>query len=42
MSAAGRWLAHLFTGPFERVVERIDRGLINLMGILPSLRLLLL
>jgi cyclopropane-fatty-acyl-phospholipid synthase len=29
MSAAGRWLARLFAGPFERVVERIDRGLVH-------------
>lgn len=29
MSAAGRWLAHLFAGSFSKVVERIDSGLVH-------------
>ncbi|WP_298286171.1 cyclopropane-fatty-acyl-phospholipid synthase family protein [Novosphingobium sp.] len=29
MSAAGRWLAQLFSGSFSKVVERIDRGLVH-------------
>lgn len=38
MSAVGRWVAHLFAGPFERVVERIDRGLVlgTIHAILPD------
>ncbi|MFY7836090.1 MAG: class I SAM-dependent methyltransferase [Novosphingobium sp.] len=29
MSAVGRRLAHLFSGSFSKVVDRIDRGLVN-------------
>jgi cyclopropane-fatty-acyl-phospholipid synthase len=27
ISAVGQWLAHLFAGSFDRIVDRIDRGL---------------